>query len=361
MKTVAEALEDEYERAFALSNDEELVSKGIMNIMEEKIRVLKTKLENIGTRDLLGMIGIRFLTFANGANDFAEQSEISIKTKLTSPQKQYTYLAGLLMSTEDKSNGRITKEEDSGIYDELENNVQEITLEYTKNFLNIKKSNGSDIKRNLVSMEAFVSYFDTGILRYPEQTIELIRVLYSSFDSELESIIGLTIEDLIAFYQLVYDEFENAITSSKYAVDKIKELSNFLNPYAIDVEKEYERLLIFAQGYVSNNLQNVMDNLNSIKAAAVIEKFGKNKGEKLLSIFGLYREPRDFSYYNGKNPFAESPLCWIDDGETLFIVHPHLLLNAIFNCITDTLENPQNKFADKYKKKQSRNCRKPIY
>lgn len=57
-----------------------------------------------------------------------------------------------------------------------------------------------------------------------------------------------------------------------------------------------------------------------------------------------------FSYYNGKNPFAENPLCWIDEGETLFIVHPQFLLNAIYNYITEVLENPQNKFADKYKR-----------
>lgn len=31
--------------------------------MEEKIKALKDKLENIGTRDLLGMIGIHFYYF----------------------------------------------------------------------------------------------------------------------------------------------------------------------------------------------------------------------------------------------------------------------------------------------------------
>ena len=177
--------------------------------MDEKIKVLKEKLQYIGTRDLLGMIGIHFITFANGASDMAEQSNIFNKTDLISPQKQYTYLAGLLMSTDDKSDGHITNDEESGIYNELENDVQEITLEYTKTFLDIDPSSKSDdIKRNLVSMDAFTSYFDTGILRYAEQTIHLIKILYSSFDSELESLTGLITEDYIAFYQLVCDEFE---------------------------------------------------------------------------------------------------------------------------------------------------------
>ena len=50
--------------------------------MDEKIKVLKEKLQYIGTRDLLGMIGIHFITFANGASDMAEQSDIFNKTNL---------------------------------------------------------------------------------------------------------------------------------------------------------------------------------------------------------------------------------------------------------------------------------------
>lgn len=319
--------------------------------MDEKIKALKEKLQCVDTRDMLGMIGIHFITFANGAADIAEQSDIFNKTNLISPQKQYTYLAGLLMSTDDKSNGSITEEKESGIYSELENDVQEITLEYTKTFLDIDQtSNRDDIKRNLVSMDAFTSYFDTGILRYPEQTINLIRTLYSPFDSELENLTGLRTEDYIAFYQLVWDEFENAMNSPKYAMNNIKEFLNSINPYSVNVEKEYERLMAFAQGSASVNLQNAIDSLNSIKTSKVHDTFGKEKGTKLLDIFGLYRKSRDFLYYNEKNPFAEHPLCWIDEGETLFIVHPHFLLNSIYDHITSILENPQNKFADKYNK-----------
>lgn len=318
--------------------------------MEEKIKKLKEKLNYIGTRDLLGMIGIHFITFANNAEDVAEQADIFNKTKLMSPQKQYTYLAGLLMSTEDKSDGSIMKNEESGIFTELEDDVQEITQEYIKTFLNIDyKAEPNNAKRNLVSMEAFTSYFDTGILRYPEQTIELIRELYGDFDLDLEEMTGLVLEDFISFYQLICDTFEETMNASKYAVESIKKQLNSFNPFAVDIEKEYERFLSFAQGAASINLQNAMDNLNTIKASSVIEKFGKKKGEKLLNIFGLHRTETDFLYYNGKNPFADKPLCWVDE-ETLFIVHPQFLLNAVYNYITDILENPKNKFADKYKK-----------
>lgn len=326
------------------------VSNGELKGMEEKIKKLKEKLQNIGTRDLLGMISIKFLTFANDGKDVAKQSDIFNKTNLISPQKQYTYLAGLLMSTDDKSNGCITESEDGEIYVELENDVQEITLGYTKKFLDIDKETQQDeLRRNLVSMEAFTSYFDTGILRYPEQTIRLIRDLYSDFDRELETLTGLTIEDCISFYQLICDIFEERISESTYAVSNIKNILNSFNPYAVDIEKEYERFMAFSQGAARDNLQNAMDNMNCIKASKVVEKFGNEKGEKLLDVFGLHRNETDFLYYNGKNPFADHPLCWIDD-ETLFIVHPHFILNAVYNYITEILENPQNKFAEKYKK-----------
>ena len=239
--------------------------------MEEKIKKLKEKLNYIGTRDLLGMISIHFITFANNAEDVAMQADIFNKTKLMSPQKQYMYLAGLLMSTEDKSDGSIMKNEESGIFDELENDVQEITQEYIKTFLNIDyKAEPDNAKRNLVSMEAFTSYFDTGILRYPEQTIELIRELYADFDLYLEEMTGLVLEDFISFYQLVYDTFEETMNASKYAVESIKRQLKSFNPFAIDIEREYERFLSFAQGTASINLQNAMDNLNTIKSASVI-------------------------------------------------------------------------------------------
>lgn len=299
------------------------------------------------------MIGTHFIIFSNGAEDFAEQSDIFNKTNLISPQKQYTYLAGLLMSTEDKSGGIII--ENIRKYDDLENDVQEITLEYIKNFMDIDVTlNGvDDAKRNLVSMEAFTSYFDTGILRYPEQTIDLIKTLYGSFDVELQELTGLTIEDYILFYELVFNSFSESMDASKNAMDEIKRFLESLNPYAEDTEQEYQRLLKFGKGQTGANFKKSIESLNTIKASAIVDTFGEEKGNKLISIFTLYRKERDFKFYNGQNPFAEHPLCWIDKDETLFIVHPQFVLNAIYNYITEILEKPQNIFSDKYKKIKS--------
>lgn len=54
-------------------------------------------------------------------------------------------------------------------------------MKHKKFFLDIDRiSDPEDIKQNLASMEEFIE-----ILRYVEQTVNLIRILYNPFDSEL--------------------------------------------------------------------------------------------------------------------------------------------------------------------------------
>lgn len=59
-------------------------------------------------------------------------------------------------------------------------------------------------------MDAFVSYFDTGVLRYNEQTEELIKTLYSPFDDELVAICGLKTSDYIDFFNFVTEKMTDA-------------------------------------------------------------------------------------------------------------------------------------------------------
>ena len=52
-----------------------------------------------------------------------------------SPQKQYFYLAGLLMSTQYKGNGK----ENNELLLSLEKDIQEITQDYIKGFIGDKE------------------------------------------------------------------------------------------------------------------------------------------------------------------------------------------------------------------------------
>lgn len=101
------------------------------------IKELKEKLQTYDTRDLLGMISIRFMTFANNGDDVAFQSDIFNKTNLMSPQKQYLYLAGLLMSTNDLSEGRTHDTESD--FRNIEGDIQAITSKYILGFMILTK------------------------------------------------------------------------------------------------------------------------------------------------------------------------------------------------------------------------------
>lgn len=340
--------------------------------MEEKIAAIKEKLSLVNTEELLGIISLHFTTFADEEGGIQNNLPFQLKSELMSPQKQYFYLAGLLMSTDDKSNG----EDTTNILRSLEKDVQDITSDYVKGFIDDEKlyqdDNQEKLKHNLVSMDAFISYFDMGILRYNEQTEDLIKILYAPFDDELEKLTGLAVSDYIDFFHFVTEAMERARNRMQ---DSFNEVQAFLNSFDIDetdpekIDKEFHRLLNFGfdNPDVVLKLQEGFAGNNKIKRQDIVKRYGDKKSENLLKSFTLERKKRDFQYYNGDNPFVSNPLCWLD-GETLYSVSPLILLNAIFNRITDVLENPKNKFIKKYQKTKADiveneflNCFKSIF
>ena len=256
------------------------------------------------------------------------------------------------MSTQFKGNGK----ENNELLLSLEKDIQEITQDYIKGFIGdkelFKEEKKEKFKQNLVSMDAFVSYFDTGVLRYNEQTEELIKTLYSPFDDELVAICGLKTSDYIDFFNFVTEKMTDAKNRMQDAFNELQRFLASFNQYETNpqkIEKEYQRLLNFGRDNPETffKLQEGFTGNNKFKKQDVIDRYGKQKGEKLLELFALERKERDFKYYNGNNPFISHPLCWLNQ-DTLYAVSPQILLNAIFDCITDFLENPKNKFSKKY-------------
>lgn len=320
--------------------------------MEDKIKAVKEKLSCIDTEELLGIISLHFTTFANANGEIQENLPFQFTSELMSPQKQYFYLAGLLMSTQYKGNGK----ENNELLLSLEKDIQEITQDYIKGFIGdkelFKEEKKEKFKQNLVSMDAFVSYFDTGVLRYNEQTEELIKTLYSPFDDELVAICGLKTSDYIDFFNFVTEKMTDAKNRMQDAFNELQRFLASFNQYETNpqkIEKEYQRLLNFGRDNPETffKLQEGFTGNNKFKKQDVIDRYGKQKGEKLLELFALERKERDFKYYNGNNPFISHPLCWLNQ-DTLYSVSPQILLNAIFDCITDFLEHPKNKFSKKY-------------
>lgn len=322
--------------------------------MEEKINKLKEKLQTYNTQDLLGMISIKFMTFANNGEEVAFQSDIFNKTNLMSPQKQYLYLAGLLMSTDNLSDG-VTHDTKSDFRD-LEKDIQDITSIYMSGFMDLDeetiKNDSEMVKKHFVSAEAFSSYFDMALLRYDEQTVELIKQLYSSFDSELVSLTSLCVSDYIEYYHFISSKFEESLTAPQKMREEIIAFLNTLDPNSPNINTEYRKVLEFTSGKKRDEYQSIINGINTVSIEDIIAEFGEIKGNALINTFSLKRQQRSFTYYNGKNPFVQHPLCYINESQ-LFVVHPKFLLNAIFDYITEVLENPNNTFADKYTKSKA--------
>lgn len=128
--------------------------------MNEKIAALKDKLSQFSTRELLGMISTKFTIFGNDGQDIAKSANILTKTEFVSPQKQYEYLAGLLMST-DYCNSSEIKQHEEEDYLQLEKDIQDITLDYAENFLSSAFENKQEKKntRNNGSFRCFYKLF----------------------------------------------------------------------------------------------------------------------------------------------------------------------------------------------------------
>ena len=333
---------------------------------EEKIQALKNKLKECDTEAILGNISLTYITQAD-VDGLIDRKTRFIDSELMSPQKQRLYLAGLLMSTEYSGKSPVYDENRSQ-YKTLEDDIQSITFDYIKGFLDFDKepfdptdeASREELKKRHVSMEAFISYFDTGILRYEEQTVDLIHTLYDPFDQELLSLTSLRVADYISFYEFTKDKISSRFNDANDVKDQIQNLLSDIQEKiensSSDAEKKaaYRKLMNYGIDHLDEvkRIQDGLTGLNKISKKEIISEYGSEKGDLLLSLFSLKREERDFQYYNQKNPFVERPLCWLDD-EKLFLVSPVLLLSSIFDYITKTIEDEKNSFHPKYKKKKA--------
>lgn len=252
--------------------------------MENQTKELKTSLSEYNTAELLGYISTKFITFGNDAAEVTKNCDIFNKVSLTSPQKQYTYLAGLLMSTEYTSSD--AKEDESlDRYTDIEDKIQKITNKYIENFFDVRDADGKvmqdKVKKYGVALNSFISYFDMEVLRYEEQTEDLIKELYMPFNNELINDTGLGIDDYLGFYNYVHEKFAESLDKHKKAMESVtKFLDSFtLNPD--DIEEEYKRLLSGNNGEIAREVQESMNDLFTVGKEDILNEFGEDKGIKI--------------------------------------------------------------------------------
>lgn len=96
-----------------------IMNRELLAKMERNIKELKCRLSQYDTESVLGMIG----TELSVVHDYKSIFE---KTKLSSPLKQYLYLAGLLMSTNQVETLQLNKRR----IDYLKQLLEEVTKAY---------------------------------------------------------------------------------------------------------------------------------------------------------------------------------------------------------------------------------------
>lgn len=326
-----------------------------MKSTADKIGELKDKLSHIDTEALLYAISRNYYTFTNEKGIIERDLPFQFTSELMSPQKQSLYLAGLIMSTDQLESNAVGIE-----IKDIENAIQDITSSYIRGFfltdrMDIRSEEFRElISRRMVSMSAFVSYFDTGILRYEEQTYDLIKTLYSDFDNELVDITGLELSDYLEFYDFIKAELDSINLRMIQVKEKIRAFLEGLDTSSKNIDAEYQRMIDYLKNHPEEMqlIQEGLCRINKIEKKAIIDHFGADKSKILLEQFSLERKHRDFTYYNEDNPFSRSPLCWLDENR-LFLVSPQILLNSIYSFITATIEDKNNNFVEKYKKRKA--------
>lgn len=278
--------------------------------MEEDIELLKLNLSKINIIDVVNHINREFFNIYEDGTDIYPEMDIQNKTNFISPLKECLYLAGLLMSTIDNSNVFLIRDNNfsSQIY-EIEEAINRITIKYMTNFINRTEED------SLVSMDAFSSYFNMGILCTESQTFYLLNTLYKDFEDEIIKETSLSINDYINFYKFIRDK----------------------------VYKQWDDAI---------NKQVKVRERSCIQKQFLIDKFGEEKTNFFLEKFSMKREKRNFMYYNQDNPANRCPLFWINE-QTLAVMEPfNFLLNSIFSFLTGILENINSKILRKFNERK---------
>ncbi len=303
-----------------------------MDIEADIIR-LKEKLSHYETKDLLGMIGNKLSTFGNNGSEVSYNANIRNKTTLHSPYKQYQYLAGLLLSTNCNDNN--LKSIDDKSFGELEQDIERITFEYIKEISepilkNAGNNNGFEIsKASYTVLEEFDSYFNTGNLSYPEQIEQKIRIIFGGFNDFFVSKYNVTIDDMLSFYNCVYELTITSINNFSESLAKIQEAFQKNNGCS---EKDLEEI----GAKISSDIK-IMDGLSKINIVNrndLISHLGEKKITSLLRLFSSKRAASNYLYYTQDNIFANSPLVEVGEGE-FFVTFPQFLIEAIYTFINN--------------------------
>lgn len=291
-----------------------------MHSLLEKLSLeLKEYLRQYDTAFLLGQLTQTSSMIANGM----AHKEIE---KLSSPQRQMYYVAGLMMSAEpyEETRRNFTEEEWNFIVDK----INAIEIEYYNLFWpkEDKMVDAEWKKKRLVVMPSFLSYFNLGTLNYEEQVICWIRDLYTQEDSKIERTFGLKTEDFLNFYESMDAWCQHNLQMLSQTTD-IPLSPNWKDYVRMDWSKNDgipEELRAYGEEAMPTIALVVDGGLKNrfYPTDLVTDELSIEKVNAILQLLTCKRENRDFLYYtsmNPGNPLYEKPI--VDIGKGIYQVY----------------------------------------
>lgn len=268
--------------------------------------------------------------------------------KLSSPQRQLYYLAGLNISS-DPSNGldvMFTQEK----WNPIVTLLNEIEAEYDKLFFPTKPEEVTEEWKRVrqVAMPSFLSYFNQGPLNYEEQVINWARDLFTPMDTIVEGATGVKTEDFILFYenldQLRHKNFQAHSTRKELLRpnwDKYTKIKMGVVDEAPDFIKEMGEQHRHLYTFMSD--KGITDRF--YPEELISENLPIEKVKIILQHLAIKRAKTDYLYYTATrpgNPLFEIPI--LDIGEGMYQVFEvkqviHAIENLLEQICTTTEEN----------------------
>ncbi len=309
----------------------------ILNNLNKEIDKLKNYLSDFNTISVLGLI----------ANDMRKHFNIKPSFKeigLASPHKELLYVAGLLLSTNQRNNRNFSPNN----YRRIKRDITKITSTYSLLFFPTKEEMEAGLSENWrkardVSMPVFLHYFNTTPLYYKEQLLERIQDWFFPLNEEFEKHHLFSVQTLIDFYGFSTNAFQNYF-DELYELQKkaTEERDKFLSSIDYEQVKTKDDIRELAQKHpVKDAVEDFFSKIKLVHHLSINDlktKFGEDNTKKIIEIFSIERQQRDYKYYTEPNPVEKAPL-WKMSDEYLFCPFLEQLLNSIYQYLYEFFDS----------------------
>ncbi|MCP3026909.1 hypothetical protein [Halobacillus sp. A5] len=313
------------------------MSISVYDKLETKISSLRKMLSKTDTESLLFIIAEEF------GNMTTPSEDIFTKTNLSSPFKQYMYVIGLILSSEENEKVTILQEDRM---ERIKRNLNEIVDLYSELFEPEDEEDVNEqwIKSREISMQVFLNYFNTNYLTYEEQVIDRLNEWFLPYSDYIKSQMSISVEELINIHLFIQNKLQEKLDNIKSLQEKAQGdqaiIFNYVKKNGGTFEQARKNLYLANMEKFDRELQL----MPRLEVAELRNEFGEEVAERFIELFSMEREKRDFFYYTETNPFEKSPI-WKKSDNLLFIPIQKQIIHAIYIQLSSLMENSKLKLS----------------